>query len=192
MYSQVEEVDGSRRPMSASEKQDTKTLPDGAKAFRKLPLHSMNTGDHDPRVCFGSTWRIPPTSHWRYSLSGFRRLLAASRVQPDRTALSSVYYHNDYPATEISNLWTDTGPEIAKSYVVQTSTRLVQRCVLMTTDPGDLVLDPTCGSGTTAYVAESNGAVAGSLSIHPVSPSLWLAPRVMGARYPYYLLADSA
>ena len=190
MYSQVEEIDGSRRPMSASEKQDTKTLPDGAKAFRKLPLHSMNTGDHDPRACFGSTWRIPSTSHWRYSPSGFRRLLAANRVQPDRTVLSSVYYHNDYPASEISNLWTDTGPEIAKSYVVQTSTRLVQRCVLMATDPGDLVLDPTCGSGTTAYVAEQWGRRWVTIDTSRVALALARA-RVMGARYPYYLLADS-
>ena len=190
MYNQVEEVDGSRRAMSAGEKKDTASLPEGVKAFCKLPLHSMNTGDHEPRVCFGSTWRIPPTSHWRYSPGGFRRLLAANRVQPDRTALRSVYYHNDYPAAEITNLWTDTGPEIAKSYVVQTSTRIVQRCILLTTDPGDLVLDPTCGSGTTAYVAEQWGRRWITIDTSRVALALARA-RVMGARYPYYLLADS-
>ena len=190
MYSQVEEVDGSRRPMSTSEKQDTKTLPDGAKAFQKLPLHSPNTGDHDPRGCFGTTWTIPPTSHWRYSPTGFQRLLAANRVQPDRTALRSIYYHDDYPAAEISNLWADTGPEIVKSYVVQTNTRLIQRCVLMTTDPGDLVLDPTCGSGTTAYVAEQWGRRWITIDTSRVALALARA-RVMGARYPYYLLSDS-
>ncbi len=190
MYSQVQEADGSRRPMSANEKRDTSTLPEDAKAYRKLPLHSMNTGDHEPRVAFGTRWRIPPTSHWRYSPLGFRRLLAADRVQADKTALSSIYFHQDYPATEISNLWTDTGPEIAKSYVVQTSTRIVQRCILLTTDPGDLVLDPTCGSGTTAYVAEQWGRRWITIDTSRVALALARA-RIMGARYPYYLLADS-
>ena len=190
MYSQVQETDGSRRAMSPKEKRDTSTLPDAAKAYRKLPLHSMNTGDHEPRVAFGTRWRIPPTSHWRYSPPGFRRLLAADRVQADRTALSSLYFHQDYPATEISNLWTDTGPEIAKSYVVQTSTRIIQRCILLTTDPGDLVLDPTCGSGTTAYVAEQWGRRWITIDTSRVALALARA-RVMGARYPYYLLADS-
>ena len=190
MYSQVQDSDGSRRAMSASEKRDTSTLPDAAKAFRKLPLHSMNTGDHEPRAAFGSRWRIPPTSHWRYSPPGFRRLLAADRVQADKTALSSIYFHQDYPATEISNLWTDTGPEIAKSYVVQTSTKIIQRCVLLTTDPGDLVLDPTCGSGTTAYVAEQWGRRWITIDTSRVALALARA-RIMGARYPYYLLSDS-
>ncbi len=190
MYNQVEEVDGSRRSMSPKERQDATTLPRGARAFRKLPLHSMNTGDHEPRPAFGSTWRIPPMRSWRYSPRGFQRLLAANRVQADKTALSSIYYHGDYAASEISNLWTDTGPEIAKSYVVQTSRRLIQRCVLMTTDPGDLVLDPTCGSGTTAYVAEQWGRRWITIDTSRVALALARA-RVMGARYPYYLLADS-
>ncbi len=190
MYNQVEGVDGHRRPMSRNEKRDTSTLPFGTRAFQKLPLHSMNAGDHEPRQCFGSTWRIPPMRSWRYSLTGFRRLLAASRVQPDKTVLRSVYYHGDYPAAELSNLWTDTGPEVVKSYVVQTSTRLIQRCILMTTDPGDLVLDPTCGSGTTAFVAEQWGRRWITIDTSRVALAL-ARSRVMGARYPYYLLADS-
>ena len=190
MYSQVQGPDGSRRPMSANEKRDTSTLPEDAKAYRKLPLHSMNTGDHEPRVAFGTRWRIPPMRSWRYSPPGFRRLLAADRVQADKTALSSIYFHQDYPATEISNLWTDTGPEIAKSYVVQTSTRIVQRCILLTTDPGDLVLDPTCGSGTTAYVAEQWGRRWITIDTSRVALAL-ARTRIMGARYPYYLLVDS-
>ena len=189
-YNQVEDKDGVRRPMSREEKKDTSILPAESKAYRKLPLHSMATGDHDPRDAFGSRWRIPPTSHWRYSPAGFRRLLAANRVQADKTALSSVYYHNDYPASEIGNMWTDTGPEIDKSYVVQTSTKIIERCILMTTDPGDLVLDPTCGSGTTAYVAEQWGRRWIAIDTSRVALALARA-RVMGARYPWYLLADS-
>ena len=174
-YNQVEEEDGSRRPMTAEERKDTSLLPNKSRAFQKLPLHSMNAGDHEARMCFGSMWRIPPTSHWRYSPHGFQRLLYAGRVSPDKTALRSICYHDDYPAFEINNLWDDTGPEIVKSYVVQTATKIIQRCLLMTTDPGDLVLDPTCGSGTTATVP-NNGGGAGSPSTHRASPWPWREP----------------
>ena len=190
MYNQIEELNGFRRSMSGAEKRNTALLPQGSRAFRKLPLHSMAAGDHEPRECFGSRWRIPPTSHWRYSPPGFQRLLLANRVHPDRTALSTVYYHDDYPASELDNTWIDTGPEVVKSYVVQTSRNIIQRCILMTSDPGDLVLDPTCGSGTTAYVAEQWGRRWITIDTSRVALALARA-RIMGARYPYYLLADS-
>ena len=150
----------------------------------------MASGDHEPRKIFNSMWRIPPTSHWRYAPHGFARLVKASRIQPDRTALSAIYYNDDYQAYEITNAWTDTGPEIDKSYVVQTSLIPVQRCILMTTDPGDLVLDPTCGSGTTAYVAEQWGRRWITIDTSRVALALARA-RIMGARYPYHILADS-
>jgi len=177
--------------MTMEEKQDTSTLPSGAKVFQKLPLHSMASGDNDPRVCFGVEWKIPSMRSWRHSPLGFQRLLAANRVYPDKTALRSVYFHSDYPAAELNNVWTDTGPEIVKSYVVQTSTRIIQRCILMSTDPGDLILDPTCGAGTTAYVAEEWGRRWITIDTSRVSLALARA-RIMGARFPYYLLADSA
>ena len=190
MYNQIEELNGFRRSMSLSERRNTAHLPDGSRAFQKLPLHSMAAGDHEPRECFGSRWRIPPTSHWRYSPPGFKRLLAANRVHPDKTALRAVYYHNDYPASELDNTWIDTGPEVVKSYVVQTSRNIIQRCILITTDPGDLVLDPTCGSGTTTFVAEQWGRRWITIDTSRVALALARA-RVMGARYHYYLLADS-
>src|SRR5918911_2255955 len=90
----------------------------------------------------------------------------------------------------MSNAWADTHAEQGKSYVVQTSTKVIQRCILMTTDPGDLVLDPTCGSGTTAYVAEQWGRRWITIDTSRVALALARA-RIMGARYPYYLLADS-
>ena len=189
-YNQLELPDGARRPMSTGERRDPSDCPTDSRPYRKLPVHSMASGDHEPRKIFGSVWRIPPTSHWRYAPDGFMRLYKASRIQPDRTALGAVYYHDDYPAFEISNSWGDTGPEIQKSYVVQTSTSPIERCVLMTTDPGDLVLDPTCGSGTTAYVAEQWGRRWITIDTSRVALALARA-RIMGARYPYYLLADS-
>ena len=190
MYNQLEMDNGIRRAMTAAEKRDTSICPDNSKPFRKLPVHSMASGNHEPRELFGSTWRIPPMRSWRYAPSGFSRLAKASRIQADRTVLSTVYYHDDYPASEITNSWEDTGPEINKSYIVQTSISPIQRCILMTTDPSDLVLDPTCGSGTTAYVAEQWGRRWVTIDTSRVSLALARA-RIMGVRYPYYLLADS-
>jgi len=95
----------------------------------------------------------------------------------------------DYPGYEVSNIWLDIAVRTDKQYVVETSTSAIQRCILMTSDPGDLVLDPTCGSGTTAFVAEQWGVV-GSLSTHPRGARTGTA-RVMGARFAFYLLADS-
>ena len=190
MYNQLELEDGTRRPMTAGERRDPSTCPTTTRPYQKLPVHSMASGDHEPREIFEAVWRIPPMRSWRYAPDGFRRLYRASRIHPDRTALRAVYYHDDYPAFEISNSWSDTGPEIDKSYVVQTSVSPVERCILMTTDPGDLVLDPTCGSGTTAYVAEQWGRRWITIDTSRVALALARA-RVMGARYPYYLLADS-
>jgi len=100
---------------------------------------------------------------------------------------------NDFTVKSMTNLWTDTATgnfTDEKTYIVQTASKVVQRCVLMTTDPGDLVLDPTCGSGTTAYVAEQWGRRWITIDTSRVALALARA-RIMGARYPYYLLADS-
>ncbi len=190
MYSQLLFEDLSVRPMTQEEKKKPTLIPDTARAYRKLPLHSMNAGDHTPRKAFGRYWKIPSNRSWRHSLAGFDRLLRSSRIQADLSALSSRYFHSDYIASELTETWVDTGPEVDKSYVVQTSERIVQRCLLMTTDPGDLVLDPTCGSGTTAYVAEQWGRRWITIDTSRVALALARA-RIMGARYPWYILADS-
>ena len=85
------------------------------------------------------------------------RLIKADRLVLLRNSLRYKRYYQDYPAKALYNVWTDLGGATGMVYVVQTATRMVERCILMTTDPGDLVLDPTCGSGTTAYVAEQWG-----------------------------------
>ncbi len=100
------------------------------------------------------------------------------------------FYLDDFPVKKITNAWSDTAGESDKSYVVQTHSKVIQRCILMTTDPGDLVLDPTCGSGTTAYVAEQWGRRWITIDTSRVALALARA-RIMGARYPFYLLADS-
>jgi adenine-specific DNA-methyltransferase len=118
------------------------------------------------------------------------RLGHARRLEPEGENLSYVYFHDDFPLGKIANLWDDTSPVQEKEYVVQTSTGAIERCLLMTTDPGDLVLDPTCGSGTTAYVAEQRGRRWITIDTSRVALAL-ARTRLMAARFPYYLLSDS-
>ncbi len=101
-----------------------------------------------------------------------------------------ISFHDDFPYKKLTHPWRDTAPAQSKDYVVETSPGVVERCILMTTDPGDLVLDPTCGSGTTAYVAEQWGRRWITIDTSRVALALARA-RIMGARYPYHLLADS-
>jgi adenine-specific DNA-methyltransferase len=187
MYNQLLFENLSVRSMTKEEKEKPFLIPKNAKIFQTLPLHSMSAGEHDERFAFGKKWGIPHNRSWRHSKEGFERLLKANRIQIADTVLRSRFFQDDFPASEITENWSDTSPEIDKSYVVQTSTLPIQRCVLMTSDPGDLVLDPTCGSGTTAYVAEQWGRRWISIDTSRVALALARA-RLMGAKYPYYKL----
>ncbi|WAZ28815.1 DNA methyltransferase [Bordetella pertussis] len=143
----------------------------------------------------GRVYKPSQTVRWKTNELGFDRLLKSNRVEASSgDNLGYIRNLDDYPAYELTDIWADTlgqnqfGGE--KIYVVQTSISVVQRCFLMTTDPGDLVLDPTCGSGTTAYVAEQWGRRWITIDTSRVALALARA-RIMGARYPFYLLADS-
>ncbi len=129
---------------------------------------------------------------WKTNETGMARLKAAGRLEATEKRLGYVRFLDDFPAVQINNRWEDVAASFMadKMYVVQTSPTVIQRCVLMTTDPGDLVLDPTCGSGSTAYVAEQWGRRWITIDTSRVALALARA-RIMGARYPYYLLADS-
>ena len=130
---------------------------------------------------------------WKTNFKGMERLEKAHRLKPIGNTLMYRRFLSDYSVYPIANVWDDvlaTGFSEEKLYVVQSSQKLIQRCILMTTDPGDLVLDPTCGSGTTAYVAEQWGRRWITIDTSRVALALARA-RIMGARYPYYLLADS-
>ena len=130
---------------------------------------------------------------WRTNEQGMEILLKANRLVLHGTLPYFVAFHEDNPLSTMSNIWTDSGSastSYEKIYVVQTSTRQVQKCILMASDPGDLVLDPTCGAGTTAYVAEQWGRRWITIDTSRVALALARA-RIMGARYPYNLLADS-
>jgi len=136
----------------------------------------------------------PKNSHWKPNYPvGMNRLCRSERIHLASNSFRYRRFHSDSGVLPISNIWTDTGTgnfTDDKIYVVQTGSKTLERCILMTTDPGDLVLDPTCGSGTTAYVAEQWGRRWITIDTSRVALALARA-RIMGARYPYYLLTDS-
>ncbi|MGB2781443.1 MAG: site-specific DNA-methyltransferase [Phycisphaerae bacterium] len=138
----------------------------------------------------GREFRYPRGKSWKTHPEGMERLRKANRLQPLKTSLRWRYFFGDAPSEAVNDIWQDTFAAYDKSYVVETSPSVVQRCLLMVTDPGDLVLDPTCGSGTTAYVAEQWGRRWITIDTSRVALALARA-RIMGARYSFYLLADS-
>lgn len=171
----------------------------GARLFRPWPI--TNGGERanqmDPVFFRGIPVRPPKGNCWRHTskppetgLSGMQRISVADRLVQSKSALDFKRYLKDFPFKSISNWWDGLGGAADQVYVVQTNERIVERCLLMATDPGDLVLDPTCGSGTTAYVAEQWGRRWITIDTSRVALALARA-RVMGARYPFYFLADS-
>jgi adenine-specific DNA-methyltransferase len=128
--------------------------------------------------------------HWSTHADGFRRLVQADRIAASASGLRYVRFFDDFVAQTQNNIWSDVGTATDKKYVVETGPKVIERCILMTTDPGDLVLDPTCGSGTTAYVAEQWGRRWITIDTSRVALTLARA-RLMGAKYDYYLLKDS-
>ena len=177
-----------------TDKQATEAEKQELKRFRPSPTTSQS-GSETTRFPFsfhGTVFR-PGPGGWKSNNVGFHRLAKADRIIAREKSVSYVRFLEDFPVVPISELWTDVrwGFDASlKRYVVETNPRVVQRCILMSTDPGDLVLDPTCGAGTTAYVAEQWGRRWITIDTSRVALALARA-RIMGARYPYYLLADS-
>ena len=172
--------------------EDTSRESKGIRAFTAQNLASSGYTQscmYDVTV-EGRTFTYPKGKSWKTNQDGMRRLSQSNRLQPLKTSLRWRYFFDDAPSEVITDIWGDTFSASDKTYVVQTSELVVQRCILMTTDPGDLVLDPTCGSGTTAYSAEQWGRRWITIDTSRVALAL-ARSRVMGARYPYYLLADS-
>jgi adenine-specific DNA-methyltransferase len=196
-YDQLELADETRRAMTLAEKVGETPLPDGSRAFRFDNLTSprireARTGYYP--ITFNGRDYLPRVGEWKTHRDGIQKLLAAHRVESSANSLNYVRFFDDFPAFAITNVWTDISGAIQsrsdpKVYVVQTSTAMVQRCLLMTTDPGDLVLDPTCGSGTTAHVAEQWGRRWITCDTSRVALAL-ARTRLMAAKFPYYYLAD--
>ncbi|ETX15513.1 DNA methylase [Roseivivax halodurans JCM 10272] len=159
--------------------------------FSTQPFHAagVNSSCMFPIDFFGNRL-THPRQGWKSNEIGMTRAKLAGRLIESGNSVRYKVYFRDYPVQAISNNWFNLGGEPSKTYVVQTATKVVERCLLMTTDPGDLVLDPTCGSGTTAYVAEQWGRRWITIDTSRVALALARA-RIMGAKYPWYLLKDS-
>jgi len=158
-------------------------------------LTSQGASDSEQLFHFrGAKWTPPAGLHWKTTVSGLDRLAKAQRIIQEGRSIRYVRFLDDFSVYPRTNVWLDVGGVQSRTdpkvYVVQTATEAVKRCVLMCTDPGDLILDPTCGSGTTAYVAEQWGRRWITIDTSRVALALARA-RIMGARYPYYLLSDS-
>ena len=182
-YDLVHLDSGAFRRISPEERL-TGILPDGASRCRHVALESAN-----PTFEFefqGNAY----SQRWKTNLDGLQRLARAARVATTGRRLNSLRYYDDFPVIPVTDRWESMQIGTGLTYVVQTAPAAVQRCILMTTDPGDLVVDPTCGSGTTAYVAEQWGRRWITIDTSRVALALARA-RIMGARYPYYLLSDS-
>ena len=194
-YNYLQLSDGVFRTMTKDERDGQIGIPNDARRFRPGQTQSQSGGDSSRFSLSyeGKTYLPPSTGGWRTSLTGFQRAAKASRLMDRGRSVAFRLCDSDNPMIQMANIWTDTifvsfGSD--KMYIVQTNTRVIERCLLMATDPGDLVLDPTCGSGTTAYVAEQWGRRWITIDTSRVALALARA-RIMGARYPFYLLADS-
>ncbi len=186
----VELQDGSRRFLTEEERMGEKPLPPGSRLFTALDLSASGyTASCDFPVEYdGKTYYPTAGKAWKTNPDGMQRLLAHRRVHSTGGALRYVFYAEDYPVKEITNIWTDTLGEAGKAYVTQSPQKALQRCILMTTDPGELVLDPTCGSGTTAYIAEKFGRRWITCDTSRVALAL-ARQRILTATFPYYRLA---
>ena len=168
------------------------TIPDNARRFRLVSLWpaSYNAKAVFPIQFRGSTWLPPAGQCYPTSLPNMQRLVRANHIEVEGNYLRKIVYEEGANYAKLTSTWPDTIGARDKTYVIETSIEVIKRCVLMSSDPGDLVLDPTCGSGTTAYVAEQWGRRWITIDTSRVALALARA-RIMGARYPYYLLFDS-
>jgi adenine-specific DNA-methyltransferase len=180
------------RPLEPEEKEDPRVLPSGSKVYQLTDLFSA--GEAKENVTFefqGSPYEARSKTHWKTTPDGLRRLGIAGRIECRGGRPWFRKFHADFPVSRFTNVWSDTsGKATERIYVVQTQEKVIARCILMATQPSDLVLDPTCGSGTTATLAEQWGRRWITIDTSRVALALARA-RIMGARYPFYLLADS-
>jgi adenine-specific DNA-methyltransferase len=192
-YSEVYETGtGKYRTLSAAERTDPSAIPATAVTFQ---YDNLVSSGYTPTCIFpitfeGQSFAPGGGRSWKTNKDGIGRLAKAGRLGCTGKSVRFRRFLNDYPSYEANNIWMDIAIRTDKQFIVETSTGAIQRCQLMTTDPGDLVLDPTCGSGTTAYVAEQWGRRWITIDTSRVALALARA-RIMGARYPFYLLLDS-
>jgi adenine-specific DNA-methyltransferase len=195
-YDQLELQDGGRRPMSKEEKDGVAEIPKGSRRYQLSALTSTRPPGDFPVKLNGVSYK-PRTGYWKTGPVGMENLIKAKRVVVTQGGtLRYVRYADDFAFQEIASLWTDISGGVQsrsdpKVYAVQTSSTVVERCLLMCSDPGDLVLDPTCGSGTTAYVAEQWGRRWLTIDTSRV-PLALARQRLLTATFPWYKVKDGS
>ena len=195
-YAMVEEASGECRKLTDLERINPQShLPKGARLFRTIPLDSQGsstTGRSEPFILDGTVIKCAPGRQWSVSHEALNKIVEANRIYHDFQggALFWKKYEEEVPGRSFSNLWpqkaSPSGRE--KAYVVQTAIKIIERCVLMATNPGDLVFDPTCGSGTTAYCAEKWGRRWITCDTSRVA-TVTAKQRLMNSHFVYYKLA---
>ncbi len=194
-HAMVEMADGSARSLTSDERSDLDTLPPGAYLFRRMPLTSQGESNTDRGGTYewrGTTYNLPPVTQWSVSPEGLDRLSELGRLQAaNQVNLSWKWYESEVPGRKVSNLWNNPMSASDLHYVVETAASVVERCILMSTDPGDLVLDITGGGGVTAYVAEQWGRRWITTDTSGVALAI-ARQRLLSAEYKWYHLQDSA
>lgn len=188
-FNYIELADGTRRSLTREEKADPAVRPVG-RTYKASDLTKPGPGAKYDVEMGGKTYNSG-RRWWGTPKESLGKLIALNRVVPLGKTLGYVRYFEDFPLRRLGNLWQGFGGAVDPIYVVQTNTEIVQRCMLMSTDPGDLVIDPTCGSGTTAHVAEQWGRRWITIDTSRVALAL-ARQRLMGSQYPWYLLVDSS
>ena len=200
-YNRIELPSGERMSIAEWEREnkvefDFGLLPKGSKMYTLSDMTSQSGGDIGRfDIEFeGKTYRIKNGNVWKTNEEGIKRLKRLKRIEAtSNDTLRYVRYYNDFPAQILTNMWADVSSNLGtdKIYVVQSSLKPVQRCILMTTDPGDLVLDPTCGSGTTAYVAEQWARRWITIDTSRIALNI-AKKRLTTALFPYYKTHDNS
>ena len=185
--------DGTTKPITAEQRKKPEQIPQEAKVFERRPLTSSGTSTtrSDPFKWDGATYHCPAGEHWRVSLEGMQNLARQGRIiSGDTGTIGWKLYEEEKPGKTLTSKWDDAGRNYDRRYIVQSPEVTIERCIMMTTDPGDLVLDPTCGSGTTAYVAEKWGRRWITIDTSRVAIAV-ARQRLATSKFDYFLLQDS-
>ena len=190
-YAMCELADGTCRSLTATERDDPSTIPEGVRIFQRERLDSSGAGRSEPFQWKGTDYFCHAGGHWRVSHEGMKNLGDSGRlVVTPNGGLRWRKYEDELPGRHINAIWTDTPGTQNKQYVVETPPKVLERCLLMTTDPGDVVLDLTCGSGAMPFQAETWGRRWIAIDVAQVSVAI-ARERLITNTYPYHMLKDS-
>lgn len=194
-YAMVELENGDSRNLNKEEKESPELLPNASRLFRRMPImsqHWSHTGRSEPFQWDGRLYHCNRNSQWTVSHEGLNRLAELKRLVAAQNSgnLRWKQYEDEIPGRKLNNVWDEQNSPADMHYVVETAEKVIERCILMSTDPGDLVLDITCGSGTTPFVAEKQGRrwIATDASRIPIALA---RQRVVSSVHDWNILADS-